>query len=154
MIFIRYVGHTALTKEGYHNGSTSWGLTLVRKPSLSSALNYPSLYCLSWARRSTKAMPIEFREYVEYCIGLVLTPTPVTSLQRNQVGVNHPERQASSHLRRCIQCRPWKRGDIVAEKLVRHETPAWCPQTAHAVEYHNFNFCTEFLHGNIHIPQL
>jgi hypothetical protein len=103
-------------------------------------------------------MPIEFRGYVGYCIGLVLTPTPVTSLRRNQVSADHPERQASSHLRRCIHSivrRPWKGGVIVAGKLVRHETPAWCRQTAHADEYDNFKFCTEFFTWRcIHIPQL
>ena len=40
-------------------------------------------------------MPIEFRGYVGYYIGLVLTPTPVTSLPRDQVSTDHPERQAS-----------------------------------------------------------
>ena len=62
------------------------------------------------------------------------------------MSADHPERQArqasSHHLRRCIHSivrRPWKRGAfVVAEKLVRHETPAWCRQTAHADEYDNY----------------
>jgi hypothetical protein len=40
-------------------------------------------------------MPTEFRGYVEYCIGLALTPTPVTIYARNQVSADHPERQAT-----------------------------------------------------------
>ena len=43
---------------------------------------------------------------------------------------------------------------IVAEKLVRHETPTRCRQTAHADEYVNMtiiNFVLNFLHGDVHI---
>jgi hypothetical protein len=160
MISIRYVGrrehspNQGRVSQWFHiMGSVQ--MILVGKPSLSSALDYPNPYCLSWARRSTKAMPTEFRGYVEYCIGLALTPVTIYADSRNQVSSDHPERQASSHLRRCIHSIvrwPWKRGHfVVAEKLVRHETPAWCRQTARADEYDNFNICTEFLHGDVYI---
>lgn len=57
------------------------------------------------------------------------------------------KRQATAPPRTQYSVSPLEKGGVVvAEKLVRHETPAWCRQTAHADEYDNFNICAEFFY--------
>jgi hypothetical protein len=69
----------------------------------STALNYSIRIRIAFPGRGDRPGQYqEFRGYVEYSIGLVLTPMPVTSLCGTRVSAEHPERQASSNLRRCI----------------------------------------------------